>query len=73
MAVKIPLRKRVDEKYALKGGFGQLEGILLSNEGASASELEARIALHFGISPGQAHRWLKEYEELPERRWSRSA
>lgn len=69
MAVKVGLRRLLDERYAPRGGFGQMEQILVTNDGASRSELEARLALHFGVSSNHAHRWLKEYETLPERRW----
>ena len=63
MATNRGLRWLLDNRYHGAGGFARLEKILEANRNGSASGRIVAISAHFGVSPTQAHRWVKDYEK----------
>lgn len=57
------LRWLLDNRYHGQGGFDKFEKILEENRNNSASSRIVAISAHFGVSPTQAHRWLRYYEQ----------
>lgn len=64
MAINRGLRWLLDNRYHGQGGFARFEKILEQNRLSSASGRIVSISAHFGVSPTQAHRWVKDYEKF---------